>query len=482
MADISGYLANIRSAARGEDVRDSIINALQKINADNPAKIKPLNVTANGTYAGQGGIVYNPITVNVPEGESNAISLVDVNITENGEKEADEGTAFKSVTVEVPQYVNEIMEDPFTITAEGTYSALDEGYDGFSEVVVKIESGGSTKTYTVHFMAADRVTELGSVVGVPHGGGAVYKGPTPTSSGMRFVGWTPNPVYITGETFCYPRFENMTYGEGQIDDDWITIARTVQTNPDAYQIGQWKMLEIAGLAAADCNETTINAIDTVTAKTFNSARIRMQLVAKGVDQLEGQNGYAPTTWIARDVYYIQPSSYIRYKNSNVQNGAYGYTIDYEGFLFLHDQFLKQLFPQDLRQYLKTVIKYSTVYTGSQVLKDYPSRMTLWVPSVRELYGNCSNYDVTSATGYTPTTSGETIGPIYDIFSEEGKTITENAPRIIAMRCDNYELASTFATRTIHGLNWSNVRNYYVGTNGYPQVDMYGYALRLSFCL
>lgn len=177
MADISGYLQNIRNGARGEDVRDSIINALDKINKDNPAIIRPLNVTANGTYAGEGGIVYNPVTVNVPEGASQALSLTDINITENGEYSPDDGAAYRNITVEVPTYVNEIMTDEKVVYLEEgdkVYYALDDGYDGYSAVHVMSGGGGGGggATYYVDFLNPDGTLSQ-RVTNVPFGGGAV---------------------------------------------------------------------------------------------------------------------------------------------------------------------------------------------------------------------------------------------------------------------------------------------------------------------
>ena len=109
MADISGLLTNIKNAARGEDVRDSIISALKKINQDNPADVQPLDVIANGTYTGKGGVVYNPVTVRVPEGASQALSLSDLKVTENGEYTPEDGEAFRKIIVEVPVNVSEII-------------------------------------------------------------------------------------------------------------------------------------------------------------------------------------------------------------------------------------------------------------------------------------------------------------------------------------------------------------------------------------
>ena len=128
MADISGYLNNIRSAESGETVRDSIIQCLNKINNDNPNKTKPLNVTANGTYTSETGFSYNPVTVNVPAGGASNYTFEELEVTENGEYEPEEdNTMYKKVTVNVPQLANDLAPDGYTITQNGEYDPLLDG-------------------------------------------------------------------------------------------------------------------------------------------------------------------------------------------------------------------------------------------------------------------------------------------------------------------------------------------------------------------
>ena len=468
MADISGYLQNIRNGARGEDVRDSIINALDKINKDNPSIVRPLNVTANGTYAGEGGVVYNPVTVNVPEGASQSLSLTDINITENGEFDPDDGQAYRKITVEVPQYVNEIMTDPKVIYLEEgakDYYALDDGYDGYAQVSVVSGGGGGGggATYTVNFMAADHTTLLEAVTGVPFGGGAVYHHAEPTASGMRFVGWTPNPLNVRSNMTCFPRFENITYDDTQITDDWITIAKNFQTNPDAYNIGQWKLLELNGWTTMYGGEAP--------------RTIKMKLVAKGVDVLEGENGYAASTWLMPldfNLPVMAPAT------GGCETGADGS----RGWLYsnlrsmLQNNFTTQAFPQDLLPYIKRVVKTSTVVkhigTASEMyVSDYPTVEWFWIPSEREVCGGCTDYDTKAAS-----LGGEFTGPVYS--SEFGSGDTVNA--LQSHRRGSYH----WLTRTMSkqgsnlGNTWGVENNGWTLDNTFnPMGSAY---TRLGFCL
>lgn len=406
MADISGYLQNIRNGARGEDVRDSIINALDKINKDNPSIIRPLNVTANGTYAGEGGVVYNPVTVNVPEGASQALSLTDIKITENGEFEPDDGSAYRNITVEVPQYVNEIMTDEKVVYLEEgdkVYYALDDGYDGYSAVHVMSggSGGGGGATYYVDFLNTDG-SLLERVPNVPFGGGAVYHKPLPSSPGMRFVGWNPNPLNVKSNMEVYARFENPSYSPDQITDDWLTIAKKCQENPNAYNIGQWKMIEFPSFQIPVLRSNPQSYV------TIPAVNIKFRLIAKGVDVLEGENGYANTTWLARGVYWdsSNAANLTYYLDDDHSNAGDLFWVNSKLRQFLQGQFTTEVFPQQLLPYIKRVTKYTYTRTWgyeATAYDAYPSTEWFWIPSTREI--------ISSAAIGTSNVL-ETMGPMY----------------------------------------------------------------------
>lgn len=161
------------------------------------------------------------------------------------------------------------------ITQDGTYYASDDDVDAYDQVIVAVRGG--LRPHTVTFLDQDEETVLEVIRDVPWGGGATYHGPIPSTSGMRFVGWTPNPVYVTEDLWCKPRFENVIYHPDQIQDDWVTIARKCEQDVNYYPTGSWKLMEF----------TPYNNISPVS--------VKMQLVAKRTDPMEGENGYANTT-------------------------------------------------------------------------------------------------------------------------------------------------------------------------------------------
>lgn len=257
-----------------------------------------------------------------------------------------------------------------------TYDAKDyPGIDAQNIVrVVPPEAPFTVKFFDIE----DNLLETTEVI---YGGSAVYHGSTPVMNGMRFVGQNPSPTFVTQHLNCHPKFENIEQSPDIIVDDQITIARKVQTDPDYYPIGHYKVLELQ-----------------------DGTPVRMQLVAKNADILEGESGYAPTTWVAMTVFDINfnPSGY-----GNC--GGYYCTPDQEndGLRdYLQTTFLQNKFPQELVPYLKTVIKYTSGYTWSDGTRraDYPTLDNIQIPSTKEI----SN-------------SGENLGTFYDVaFGVDGQ--------------------------------------------------------------
>lgn len=257
------------------------------------------------------------------------------------------------------------------ITQDGTYYASDDDVDAYNQVIVAVRGG--LRPHTVTFLDKNEETVLEVVTDVPWGGGAAYHGISPTTSGMRFVGWTPNPVYVTEDLWCKARFENVVYSPDQIQDDWVSIARHCKQNSDYYSTGKWKLLELQ-----------------------NGVSLRMQLVGKDVDIAEGENGYNNTTWLAMDVLdmnlaWATPPHYGGWAASSLKN-------------YLNTTFLTDLFPTELAPYLSNTVKYSrSIISGSGVVSDYPSLETIWIPSCFEM-----------GAGY------ENLGTYYDVAFDNGR--------------------------------------------------------------
>lgn len=65
------------------------------------------------------------------------------------------------------------------------------------------------RTYTVYFYNGTSLISGATVYNVPYGGSATYSGSTPvspTDPSEEFIGWSPQPTNITGDTSCYAQF------------------------------------------------------------------------------------------------------------------------------------------------------------------------------------------------------------------------------------------------------------------------------------
>ena len=108
--------------------------------------IKPLSVTANGSYESPEGVDgYNPVNVNVP---SEAVTE-GLTVTSNGTYTPPSGVdGFNPVSVSVPDRYDEGYADgesavkakiqSKSITANGVYYAVDDGLDGFDPINVSV--------------------------------------------------------------------------------------------------------------------------------------------------------------------------------------------------------------------------------------------------------------------------------------------------------------------------------------------------------
>lgn len=332
----------------------------------------------------------------IPEDEAvDYVNLKTITARKNGTYKAEDNACdgFSEVKVEVPADVKDKV-----ITTNGEYLAAEDNCLGYRKVTVNVSGGGSgSGQHTVIFYAADRTTVLEKQV-VEDFGGAIYHGDTPTATGMRFVGWSPNPINVRSDLNCYPRFENLIYDDTQILDDWITIIRNIRTNPNSYNIGQWKLMEFGYFQPSDISKYGNEWIETIDNVVYiKPFAVKMRLIGKGIDQLEGQNGYAASTWISDEVtpFKIQLNHAFLTDSNDTTGWKYSFMKKE-----LEERFYPQAFPEEVRPHLRRVIKYSygresAIWVNNQTSIDF-----LFIPSARE-FGS---------------TEFEQNGVIYDVYS------------------------------------------------------------------
>lgn len=427
MANISSYLNTIRTATSGESVRTAIANALTAINQDNPVTVQGKTITANGTYTAEGGIAFNPVTVQVPDGGAKDYNFIDIEIVENGEypkaEDKAKNTYYDKVTVAVPQFANDLMEER-KITKNGEYEALLDGYDGYAKVIVDV-SGIDTDTYTCTFVD-ENGTPLRTVPNIPSGGWCSDNGLRPASAtGKPFQGWNPAPNDIRYNIICKPTYYETQLAVGEIVDDWATI---VANKGEPYAIGAYKTLplNITGqeLFSPSPDSGFVPGDGTIVAPMAASiTQPIMMKVANGEDMststwisvAAGVSGFNSSIFqrsLPMDQFYWDSFSWMsgyRHNHNWLIVEEVGKRFGWPTCMMRHwlnNDFLANI-PDFLRQALVPVIKKSrTVYmdAGGTAMADTNTETldTIWVPSVREMCtdADTSGRSATSGIKYT----------------------------------------------------------------------------------
>ena len=141
----------------------------------------------------------------------------------------------------------------------------------------------TVRTYTVTFYNGSTV--LQTVNNVAYGSSATYTGDTPVKSGVSnpddysFVGWSPAPTNITGNTSCYAQF-NSPLEIAEITDSWEVILAAVAdgTYKTKYSVGNYKALDLG-------SEGIVN----------------MQIAAFDADPLADGSGNAAISWVSKEL-------------------------------------------------------------------------------------------------------------------------------------------------------------------------------------
>ena len=318
MADISSKLDKIKSAERGEDVRDAIIGALRDINNDVPADMSnPERVTADMPGSSDLTIPFNPpklvseIYVRQAGSGGKSTTLKDITITENGEYPTDEedydssteNRYYKKVKVKVPQLANKIEMDEVVIEQNGTYSATEWGVDGLRTITVNVQAAAGDGPFQVEFYDRTKTTVIHTEL-VPKGGKAsctIYDGTT--YNGQYFTGWNPSPSNVTRDMKCYPQFGDVVIDPGEIQDSWETICAKAGAG---YALGAYKALvvTIPARPQRDAYEWDTNN-DGIYYSGTDVTHAAINIAMHMVKVAEGEDG-TTSTWLSTGVIPVFP--------------------------------------------------------------------------------------------------------------------------------------------------------------------------------
>lgn len=377
MADISSKLDKIKSAERGEDVRDAIIGALRDINNDVPADMSnPERVTADMPGGSDLTIPFNPpklvseIYVRQAGSGGKSTTLKDITIIENGEYPTDEedydssteNRYYKKVKVKVPQLANQIEMDEVVIEQNGTYSATEWGVDGLRTITVNVQSAAGDGPFQVEFYDKVVTDPTAAVIGtqlVAKGGSAEYTGQYPTSPLGPFTGWDPSPVNITRDMKCYPKFGQIIIDPTEITDDWTVIC---QKRGVGYPLGSHKLLAYGATFTPDEIKVLKPSYD------GDSVAYNIYMMMYKVGEGEGNS---LSSWLSSTV----SMSPIPYENNVpwMNQGTSGLRNFLNGPFYNH---MSDIFKNSIT----SVQKYSLNEAGVAI----PTQDRIWVPGTSEI--------------------------------------------------------------------------------------------------
>ncbi len=380
MANIDSQISKIRSAERGEDVRDSIISALKDINNDVPVDMStPERYTDNMPQASDLSVSFNPpklinqIYIQQAGSGGKSTNLVEATFTDNGvypEDDPDydpddERRYYKKVTVNVPQLANKVIDLEEEITQNGTYSApADWGADGLRSFTVNVNSAPVSGQFEVKFYDSDNTTLLETQL-VPAYGSAEFHGTYPTSPLGPFTGWNPSPVNVTKDMKCYPKFGQIIIDPTEIIDGWDVICANRGVG---YPLGSHKLLAFGATFTADEVKTWYP--DYVGSSLALNLYMMMYKVAEG-------EGNSHSSWL---------SSSLPIYNSTVpgvfpggRENSWAYQQDVGLRKFLNGAFYNH-FDQIFKNAIVPVMKYSLDKNGIAV----PTEDRIWIPGTSEI--------------------------------------------------------------------------------------------------
>ena len=256
-------------------------------------------------------------------------------------------------------------------------------------------------TYTATFVlaAVDGGTTLYTQNNVPQGTTPTYGGSTPVSSrgnDYTFTGWSPALSGIQANTTYTAVFQApQTWFDEEITDSWDTIISKITAGTATYKPGNYKPLDLGAQGI-----------------------VNMQIVAENADALAAGGGTARYSWISKELLkdthtwnansrQTDPNDSSKYVEGTGTIGGW----EKCGLRTYLRETIKPLIPANVRNAIKEVTKYSTIYnTSSSMVNNVTSTEDVWIPSVREV-------------GWTYC---ETSGPAYSsAFSDNASRVKNN---------------------------------------------------------
>lgn len=158
------------------------------------------------------------------------------------------------------------------------------------------------------------------------------------------------------------------------NNSWEQIVDACNNNriPDTWKIGDTKLLDLGSEGVVD-----------------------MQIVGFGTDEKANGNGHAPITWMSKELIATSHRMNPALSGNEEGTGAIGGWEKSEMRSYVKDT-VKPLIPDNVRDYIIEVKKYSKTYDNSgSAVNNAETHDDVWIPSCREIFGG-TNYETQGA--------------------------------------------------------------------------------------
>lgn len=279
----------------------------------------------------------------------------------------------------------------------------------------------TVRSYTATFVrGSDDGSDTLYTCSVEYGQTPVYAGETPTSTrtGYTFSGWGPAISAITENTTYTAVFE-----QEQVEptNEWDAVIASVNngTYKTKYNIGDLIPLDLG-----------------------TEGTVAMQIVAMDTDELASGSGTAPITFISKQLLKTNHRMNPKKESGTIGTGTLGGWEHTEMRAYLKDT-IKPLIPSNVRSAIKEVKKYSRIYNVSETVQNNAvTTDDVWIPSRKEV---------------AITSSAETSGPTYSVFSDNASRIKMKTG---ASSGDSWWLRSACSATTFGYVRSSGAGSYY----------------------
>ena len=251
---------------------------------------------------------------------------------------------------------------------------------------------------------------------------------------LRSPGWYSNhSSYVTFNGTIFDRFRNVDSTEEAVRPAlWVDLKKLKEYSQDTAGVIADSWDQIIASVNDGSYKKKYHIGDTKALDLGDEGVVDMQIAAFDTDELADGSGHAGITWISKQtlkneyrmnpmMIHSDPSDPSDLSKIQIGTGNAGGWVQSEMRSWLKEK-VKPSIPSNVQNAIKPVKKYTTSMDyshpsddSSSIVPNSVSIEDIWIPSVREVFGNMASYE--GSNGLTP--YYESTGPIYEeIFNTD----------------------------------------------------------------